>query len=159
MQPSTGFAAFQTRLGGSSPAEQIPYYSFDAATDTHVDFYCRLVGYGGGGLTFSLTWMTNGAITGGVLWAMAIRRVGDESEDVNTAQPYDYNEIRDVCATVSGRLSYCTITFTNGVDMDGLLNNEFFILRLRRRGSDNTASTGDDMAGNAQLVDFVGFET
>jgi hypothetical protein len=157
--PATVFAAYGVRVGGSTPAEQVPYYSFDAAADNYLDYYCRLVGYGGGGLTFSLTWMAATATTGGVLWALAIRRIGDDIEDLDTAQTYDYNEIRDVCASASGELSYCTITFTSGVDMDSLVNNETFILRLRRRGSDNTATTGDDMAGAAQLFDVIGTET
>jgi hypothetical protein len=160
MPPSTAFATYGVRLGGSTPAEQVPYYSFDAAADNYLDYYCRLAGYAGTtGLTFSLTWMAATATTGGVLWALAIRRIGDDIEDLDTAQTYDYNEIRDVCASASGELSYCTITFTNGVDMDSLANNEAFILRLRRRGSDNTATTGDDMAGAAQLVDILGSET
>jgi hypothetical protein len=159
MPPGTVFAAYGVRVGGSTPAEQVPYYSFDAAADNYLDYYCRLVGYGGGGLTFSLTWMAATATTGGVLWALAIRRIGDDIEDLDVAQTYDYNEIRDVCASASGELSYCTITFTSGADMDSLVNNETFILRVRRRGSDNTASTGDDMAGAAQLFDILGTET
>jgi hypothetical protein len=160
--PSTAFAVFGVRVGGTTtPPEQFPYYSFDAAADNYLDFYCRLVGYGGGGLTFSLTWMAATATTGGVLWALAIRRMQDDAEDIDTAQVYDYNEIRDPCATSTGggELSYCTITFTNGVDMDNLANNEVFILRVRRRGSDNTATTGDDMSGAALLVDVIGTET
>ncbi|HEX6827154.1 MAG TPA: hypothetical protein VF077_12625 [Nitrospiraceae bacterium] len=159
MPPSANFAIFSVRVGASTPPEQFPYYSFDATTDTYLDFYCRLSGYSGGGLTFSLTWMAATATTGGVLWALAIRRLADDAEDVDVAQTYDYNEVRDVCATVSGELSYFTIPFTNGADMDNLVNNESFILRLRRRGTDNTASTGDDLAGAAQFVDLIGLET
>jgi hypothetical protein len=159
MPPNTAFAVYGVRTGGSTPPEQVPCYSFDAAADNYLDYYCRLAGYGGGGLTFSLTWMAATATTGGVLWALAIRRIGDDIEDLDTSQTYDYNEIRDVCASASGELSYCTITFTSGVDMDNLVNNETFILRVRRRGSDNTATTGDDMAGAAQLVDLIGTET
>lgn len=157
--PSTVFAVYGVRVGASSPAEQVPYWGFDAAADWYLDLYCRLVGYGGGGLTFTLEWMAATATTGGVLWALAIRRRQDDAEDVDVAQTYDYNEIRDVCASASGESSYCTITFTDGTDMDNLANNEGFILRLRRRGSDNTASTGDDMAGQAQFIGLVGVET
>ena len=159
MTPATAAAIFGVRTGASSPAEQVPYYAFDAAADNYLDFYCRLNGYGGGGLTVSLTWMAATAITGGVLWAAAIRRLNDDAVDVDVSKTYTYTEIRDVCATVSGENSYCTIGLTSGTNMDNLANNEVFILRLRRRGTDNTGSTGDDMAGNAQLTDIIITET
>lgn len=162
MPPATVFAVFGTRAGASTPAEQLPIWSFDAAADRYLDFYCSLQGYAGGGLTFTAPWMAATATTGGVLWALAIRRIADDAEDLDVSQTYDYNEVRDVAASVSGEISTFTITFiNNGTDMDNLVNGEWFILRLRRRGSDNTASTGDDMAGNAQLLagGLVGKET
>ena len=163
MPPATVGAAFPAaltvRTGGSTPAEQVPVYAFDASQDEYLDFYCSLVGYGGGGLTFSVKSMAATATTGGALIALAIRRMQDDTEDVDTAQTYDYNEVRIPAATLSGEYTYDTITFTNGVDMDNLANNEDFILRMRRRGSDNTASTGDDMAGDFQLVSLIGTET
>jgi hypothetical protein len=157
--PATAGATFGVRTGASSPAEQVPYYAFDAAADQYLDFYCTLVKYAGGGLTFTLAWMGATATTGGTLWALAIRRVADDAEDIDVAQTYDYNEVRAVCANVSGEYDYATITFTHGADMDNLANNERFILRLRRRGSDNTAGTGDDMAGAAQFIDLLGVES
>lgn len=157
--PATVAALYGVRTGGSTPAEQVPYYGFDAAADWYLDFYCTLIGYGGGGLTFTGKWMAATATTGGVLWALAIRRIQDDTEDLDTAHTYDYNEVRDVCASASGETSQFTITFTSGADMDNLANNEDFVLRLRRRGSDNTASTGDDMAGMAQLTSLIGTES
>ena len=159
MPPATSGAAFTVRPGGSSPAEQVACYAFDAAADEYLDFYCTLVGYGGGGLTFTIKSMAATAVTGGALIALAIRRIQDDAEDVDTAQTYDYNEIRIPCASAAGEFSYDTITFTNGVDMDNVLNGEDFVLRMRRRGSDNTATTGDDQAGDFQLVSVVGTET
>ena len=159
MPPATSGAAFTVRVGGSSPAEQVPVYAFDAAADEYLDFYCTLVGYAGGGLTFTLTSMAATATTGGALVALAIRRIQDDAEDVDTAQTYDYNEVRIPCASASGEYSYDTITFTNGADMDNLANGDDFILRLRRRGSDSTASTGDDMAGDWQVVSVRGLES
>jgi hypothetical protein len=159
MPPATSGAAFTTRTGGSSPAEQVPCYAFDAAADEYLDFYCSLVGYAGGGLTFTLKSMSATATTGGALIALAIRRVADDVEDVDTAHTYDYNEVRVPVASVAGEFTYDTITFTNGVDMDSLATNEDFILRMRRRGSDNTAGTGDDMAGDLQVIGIIGRES
>jgi hypothetical protein len=159
MPPVTSAAAFGVRVGGSTPAEQVPYYAFDASADEYLDFYCTLRGYGGGGLTFHLTSMAATATTGGALVALAIRRLADDAEDVDTAQTYDYNEVRIPCASVAGELTYDTITFTSGADMDNLVNNENFILRMRRRGTDNTPTTGDDLAGDWQFLDLIGLET
>lgn len=159
MPPTASFAAFGTRIGGSTPAEQVPHWAFDAGADEYVDFYCTLLGYGGGGLTFTLTWMAASATTGGVLWAIGIRRRQDDADDLDAAHTYDYNEVRDACASAAGEESYMTITFTNGADMDSWANTEKAIVRVRRRGSDNTATTGDDMAGDAQLTGLIGKET
>jgi hypothetical protein len=159
MPPATSFAAFGVRAGASSPAEQVPHWAFDAAADEYLDFYCTLEGYGGNGLTFSIKSMAATATTGGALIALAIRRIADDAEDIDTAQTYDYNEVRIPCASASGEYSYDTITFTNGADMDNLAEGEDFILRMRRRGSDNTSTTGDDMAGDFQFIDLIGLES
>jgi hypothetical protein len=159
MPPAISGATFGVRTGGSTPAEQVPYYAFDAASDQYLDFYCSLEKYGGGGLTFRVRSLADTATTGGALVALAIRRVGDDIEDVDTAQTYDYNEVRIPAPSAAGEYTYDTITFTNGADMDNLTNAEEFILRLRRRGSDNTAGTGDDMAGFWCWLSLIGLET
>ena len=159
MPPATAGASFGVRAGGSTPAEQVPYYAFDAAADEYLDVYCTLINYGGGGLTFRLTSMAATATTGGALIALAIRRLADDAKDVDVSQTYDYNEVRIPCASASGELTYDTITFTNGANMDNLATGEDFILRMRRRGTDNTASTGDDMAGDLQVIRIIGLET
>lgn len=157
--PATSGAQFGVRTGGSTPAEQVPHWAFDAAADEYLDFYCTLEGYGGGGLTFTIKSMAATATTGGALIALAIRRIADDAEDVDTSQTYDYNEVRIVCASASGEYTYDTITFTNGADMDSLVDGEDFILRMRRRGSDNTASTGDDQSGDWCMVSILGLES
>lgn len=157
--PSTSFAAYTVRLGASSPPEQVPCWAFDAAADEYLDFYCTLTGYGGGGLTFTIKSMAATATTGGALIGLAIRRIQDDAEDVDVAQTYDYNEVRVPVASASGEFTYDTITFTNGADMDNLANGEDFILRMRRRGSDNTATTGDDAAGDFQFVSWSCLES
>ena len=159
MPPATQGARFGTRLGASTPAELVPYYAFDASADEFLDFYCSLHGYGGAGLTFRLTSMAATATTGGALIALAMRRVADDAEDVDVAHTYDFNEVRIPCASAAGELTYDTITFTHGADMDNVVDGDDFILRMRRRGTDNTAGTGDDMAGDFQAIGLTGLET
>ena len=156
MPPATLFAQFDTRAGGSTPAESLPVYDFDAATVEYMDYLCRLSeDYDGGGLTFTLPWSATSATTGDVIWGIGIRRIADDAEDIDTSQTYDYNNVTDTCANVSGEFSYPTIAFTNGADMDSWAVGEMAIVRVRRNASDGS----DTMTGDAELVGVSGKET
>ena len=155
MPTGTLFAPLLLRAGGSTPIEGVTYWSFDAATIWYLDFLCLLRGYSGGGLTFTLPWMAASATTGVTRWGIAIRRLQDDAEDVDTSQTYDYNDADDTTADVSGELSYATITFTDGADMDSWANGEYAIVRVRR----NASHANDTMAGNSQLLDISAIET
>jgi len=156
MPPTTLFAPLITRVGGSTPTENITAWAFDAATVEYMDFLCKLVGYGGGGLTFTLPWMAASATTGNTIWSIAIRRIQDDAEDLDTSQTYDFNNSSAVAAaSASGEVSYDPVTFTNGADMDSWADGELAIVRVRRFASDS----GDTMAGDAQLLDISGKET
>jgi len=157
--PLSNFAGLTVKAGSSSPTERVPVWAFDASIDEYLDFYCTLQGYGGGGLTFQISWMAATATTGGALLALAIRPRPENSDAITAAWTYDYNEVRVVAPSTLAAWAYDTITFTNGTDMANLANGQDFILRLRRRGSDSTASTGDDMAGDLYVVGVVGLET
>ena len=145
--PATTGAAPDVRAGGSSPAERVPIYKFDASTIEYMDFYCQLVSYDGGGLTFSLPWSASSATSGVTRWGVAIRRIADDAEDVDTSQTYDYNDADDTAASASGEISVATITFTNGADMDSWTDGEFAIVRVRR----NASHANDTMTGDAEL--------
>ena len=65
MYPAANFAAPSQRAGGSTPGERVAgLHLFDAATIEYLDFLCRLKGYGGGGLTFTLPWSAASATSG-----------------------------------------------------------------------------------------------
>jgi hypothetical protein len=155
MPPATLFAAFGARAGGSTPAERVPYWAFDAATAEYLDFYCRLQGYAGGGLTVTLAWMAASATSNNCIWRAAVRRIADDAEDLDSSHTYDYNSVTAGAPTLSGELSYDNITFTNGADMDSLANGEEFILRIGR----DAANGSDNMTGDAQLLGVVIKET
>ncbi len=157
MPPSATFAALSARTGGSTPAEQVPVWNFDAAAIEYLDFYCQLQGYDGGGLTFTLPWMAASATSGATRWGIAVRRIADDAEDLDTSQTYDFNEVDDTAASASGEISVATITFTHGADMDSWVNGEFAVVRVRR----NATHANDGMTGDAQLLDggLVGMET
>lgn len=155
MFPASTFPQMTVRAGGSTPAERNLVYAFDASTIEYLDFLCYLKGYAGGGLTFTLPWSAASATTGVTRWGIAIRRIQDDAEDTDTSQTYDYNDVDDTTASASGELSYPTVTFTDGADMDSWADGELAIVRVRR----NASHANDTMTGDAELWGLVGKET
>lgn len=153
--PATLYATFDTRTGGSTPAENWPVWDFDAAVDEYLDLLCMLNGYDNNGLSFTSPWSASSATTGVCRWGMAIRRIQDDAEDVDVAHTYDFNEVDDTCASASGELSYPTIAFTNGADMDNWADGELAMVRIYR----NADHANDTMAGDAELWGVIGRET
>lgn len=146
--PATSYATPDSRAGGSTPAENWPVWDFDDTSIEYMDFRCRLEGYQGGGLTFTLPWSATSATSGAVVWGAAIRRIQDDAEDIDASHSYDFNDAAaDTAASASGELSYPTITFTDGADMDSLADGEEFMLRIRR----DPTNGSDNMVGDAEL--------
>ncbi len=156
LPPATTAATLDVRAGGSTPAENVIVYDFDAAASEYMDFLCKLEGYAGGGLTFTLPWSASSATSGAARWELGIRRVADDAEDIDGAHTYDTNGVTDTCASASGELSYPTIAFTNGADMDSWAEGELAVVRVYR----DHDHAGDDMAGDAELWGVpLGLET
>jgi hypothetical protein len=155
LPPTTLFATPDIRVGGSSPFEAVTVWDFDASIIEYMDFKCRLQGYSGGGLTFTLPWSASSATIGDTRWGIAIRRINDDAEDIDTAHTYDYNDIDDTTASASGEISYPTIAFTDGADMDSWADGEIAIVRVRR----NATHINNTMAGDAELWGLFGKET
>lgn len=155
LPPGSSMAPLGRRAGGSTPAESALVWFFDASAIEYMDFLCQLRGYDAGGLTLTLPWSATSATSNAVRWGAAIRRFQDDAEDVDTSQTYDFNDVDDTCASASGELSYPTITFTDGADMDSVADGEYFILRIRR----NASHANDTMSGDAELWAVAGVET
>lgn len=156
MPPGTLFAALTKRAGGSTPAEGVLVWAFDAATIEYLDFKCYLLpNYAGGGLTFTLPWSATSATSNATRWGIAVRRVADDAEDIDAAHTYDYNDVDDTAASASGELSYPTVAFTDGADMDSWAAGEIAIVRVRR----NASHANDNMTGDAELWTIIGKET
>lgn len=155
LPPATLFASPIRRAGGASPVENVIVWAFDAATIEYMDFLCHLKGYGGNGLTFTLPYSATSATSGVCRWGIGIRAIPDDTEDIDAAHTYDFNDVDDTAATVSGELSYPTVTFTNGADMDSWAEGELAIVRVRR----NASHANDTMTGDAELWTLIGKET
>jgi hypothetical protein len=155
MPPGSDYATLDAREGGSTPKEEVLVHDFDAAADEYIDFLCKLEGYGGGGLTFTLVWSASSATANEVRWGIAIRRIADDAEDIDGAHSYDFNEVDDTAPNVSGEVSHATITFSNGADMDSWAEGELAIVRVYR----NADHANDDLTGDAELWGVFGLET
>lgn len=156
MPPGSTFAALTRRAGGSTPAEGVQVWAFDASTIEYMDFKCYLLpNYAGGGITFTLPWSAASATSNATRWGIAVRRVADDAEDIDASHTYDYNDADDTAASASGEISYPTIAFTDGADMDSWAAGEIAIVRVRR----NASHANDNMTGDAELWGIVGKET
>lgn len=148
--PTTLAAPMNVIAGGSSPVEQVPIWEHANGSITYKDYYCRLVGYNGGGLTLStLLWRTSASAAATYIIEAAIRRLQAASEDVTASQTYDYNAVTVTIPSgppAAGIPMLVTITFTDGSDMDSLADGDFFILRVRRNGGTAT-DTAQLLAG------------
>ena len=143
-----------TRDGGSTPAERQAAYEFDTAIDTYLDHRCWLSGYAGGGLTFTVAWRADTATSGDVRLGLAIRRL-DTGEDYDVAHTFVFNSVDSTAPDAAGKTQYATITFTDGADMDSVVDGEVFILRFIREGT----HVNDDMTGALQVLAILGEES
>lgn len=146
--------------GASSPVEGIPYFEFVDGTITYRDYYCRLIGYNGGGLTFNFEVLRTSATAGlRYVFEAAIRRINTGTEDITASHTYDYNSVTVTIPAgppAAGIPMAGTITFTDGADMDSLATNEAFVLRFRR----NATTANDDATDTARvLATLTGRET
>ena len=63
--------------GGSTPAEAMEVFDFDAATDEYMDFQGRLSSrYAGTSVTLKFTWAAKSGTSGNVVWQAGFRRWG-----------------------------------------------------------------------------------
>lgn len=156
MPPDATAATLDFITGGSTPAEQMPVWDFDSTTAEYADFLCRLESYAGGGLTFTIAWSADGTASGNVVWEIGIRAIPDDTEDMDGAHTYLYNQVIDAAPTVDGEVTYASITFTDGADMDSWADGELSVVRVRRLASDGS----DTMNSNdAELWSVRGEET
>ena len=155
MPPATLAATIDYRPGASTPAEQFMVHDFNPSTVEYMDFLCKLEGYAGGGLTFTMFWSANATGVNAIL-SLAIRRIADDAEDVDISHAYSYQNVTDAAPTVEGEVVYTTLSLTDGAQMDNLAEGELFILRFRRRADQG----GDTMnSDDLELWAVLGLES
>lgn len=123
---------------------------FDAdATNTSLEFGFVLPRhYAGGGTNVTLIWAASSATSGNVVWDAAWKSISDDVDDLDSKAFASVQTVTAAAPSVSGEVSYDTITFTDGAQMDSAAVGEYTRLRIRRQG-DNVSDT---MTGDAELV-------
>ncbi len=126
---------------------QAPVLDFDAAADEAA--YVRLTlprHYAAGGITVSLRWAASTATSGVCRWGLALARLQDDVDDVDSHSFATEKTVDATAASASGELAYDEIAFLDS-EIDGLLAGEEALLRVRRLGT----HANDTMAGDAEL--------
>lgn len=147
LPPTTLFAVLTRRAGGSTPAEGMNVWQFDAATIWYLDFLCSLRGYGGNGITFTITWSAATATTGVTRWGVAVRRLQAGVDDLDTAHTYVWTALDATAPGTSGFPLYSDIAVTTGANLDNWANGEKAIVRVRREAN----HANDTMASFSEL--------
>lgn len=144
-------AAMLTGISGATPTgvsvlnSGVAYdcYSFDAATTGFTQFKFALDDYDLGAMKAKFHWTAPGTVTGGVVWGIQSRAVGD-AEFLNSGFAGGV-EVNDFFSTGTGFFTSAAATFTpSGV----LASGDLFLFRVYR----SVANASDDLGANAYLL-------
>jgi hypothetical protein len=140
--PAASAAAWGTRNAQ-------PHLAFDAATNESAVFSGIMPAhYGAGGINVNLLWRATSATSGNVRWQVEIERQNDEGLDTDADSFATAVEATAAAPATAGMLQYTTVALSNS-EIDGLLVNERFRIRVTREAND---ATNDTMTGDAELV-------
>lgn len=135
---------------------QHPVLDFDADTDEHAvfsDIWAR--NYAGSGLTVYVHYSMETATSGAVVWNVALERIGDEVQDVDSDGFAAVQTVTDTVPGTCGHVGVAAITFSDGAQMDSVAVGELYRLKVTR-----DADNGSDTAtGDAELHGVEGKET
>ncbi len=144
--PASAFAQLDTRNG-------VVVLDFDDTADWSIDFPGFMPeSYAGGGITVTVGWAAESATSNTISLDVSFAAIADDAAagDLDTFAFAAANNANPTAASASGEVDYVDITFTDGADMDSILKNEYFRMRITR-DADGTTST-DNMTGDMELV-------
>lgn len=153
----SSYATLDTVPGTSTPPENMSVYDFDAAVDEYMDFFLTMPSHyvGTTGITLKIEVSASVATSSNFRLAAALRLRATSDDWDTTPHTYVFNEVSVAVPGTVGNSVIGTITFTDGADMDSVIADSQFVLRIwRNRGH------GDDLAtGDMQLERFYCYET
>jgi hypothetical protein len=142
--PATAYATLDMR-------NYHPVLDFDGAADEEAVFTKILPrNYAGGGLTVYLHVAFTSATSGNAYFQAAFERMDDASLDIDADSFAAFQGAAGNPNGTSGVTTLCTITFTNGAQMDSVAVGEMFRLKIRR-DADGSVGT-DDVTTDAELL-------
>lgn len=131
---------------------------FDGSADEETVFKDVLPGaYSGGGITVRTVWSFTSATSGSLRVQAAFERNNASSLDIDADSFASFNSAGGTAPGTSGQFINVDITFANGSEIDSLVTDELFRLKIRR-DADGTSGT-DDITTDAELVSVIVFET
>lgn len=143
--PASNYATLDNRNGH-------PVLDFDASTDESAVFSGVMPRhYGGSGITVTLGIMFTSATSGAAMFRAALERNHDNGDDLDSDSFASSKPVSVSANATSGKLTYATIAFTNGAEMDSTAAGEFFRLKVYR-DADASESGTDDATGDAELL-------
>lgn len=142
-------AAYEPVSSGATPDTRNGHLvlDYDDTTDESAIFSSVMPrNYSGGGITVYVHYAMTSATTGKVRWDVALERVGDSQQDIDsdgfaTAQSINVAAVPGT----SGYVDIVSAAFTDGAQMDSIAVGEGFRLKVTRVPSDtsNDTATGD----------------
>ena len=150
--PDEDFATLDSLLTVSAdePDDIVPMLDFDPGTPNEHAVFAGVMPshYGGNGVTLTLVW-TSQATTGNVKWDAAMKAYTDGLDNLDT-KAYATEQSATVTTDSNARdVSYSDILLTDGAQMDNLLANDHFRVRITR----DAADSADTMNSNdAELL-------
>jgi hypothetical protein len=147
--PGASAAQFDVIAGTSTPPEAFPVIAFDTSIVEYADFRGKMPQhYGGNGVTLHMVSSAT-TTTGGIVFAVAFRALKDDAEDLDSvAHTYVYKTVTiSPLASAIGELTYDTLAFLAGAEMDNVVAGDEFVLRVRR----DTGNASDTATGDAHL--------
>jgi hypothetical protein len=133
---------------------RFPVLQFDDTADESIVFSPLMPqAYNSGDIKLILRTSGATAISGAAKVSVALERIGDGQQDIDSDGFTDYHGQVVSIPAISGHVNDTEVKFSSGVDMDSIVAGEKFRVKVTRFGSDGN----DDMSGDLELhnIDLV----
>jgi hypothetical protein len=150
--PAANLALFDTITGGedTTGAETFTVLDFSQIVSRYADFLCVMPSnYSAATGVTVIVHYACAVNTGNVMWSAGFYNIADDSDDIDAPTTHFsmQNFADDTVPNVIGEVGYASLNIAHGVNMDTVIANNLFMLRIGR-----IVGGGSDAAGEAQLL-------
>lgn len=129
---------------GATPDRRNAHPVLDFVLDEIAIFSDVMQDYDGGGITVYLHYAMTSATTDDIKLEAYLERIGDQQHDIDTDGFAAAQNSGDITVPgTSGFVDIIPITFTNGAQMDSIVEGEGFRLKIKRIAVGGTDASGD----------------